>query len=226
MVAGISGSNFRVAWGTGRESESMLSGNAGIAVAVLSPGGVFLDKKEKKMVDTNHFHVSPAHAHLSVLKATALQHAIQLAGELAPCSGCSMAEGIRAPTQHHTTSRAAATMKMVHIDSAGPFQKSLGGSRYIVMFVDSASPFQRPYGARDKSASAILRVVKRFMADMGVLRAFRTDNGAEYTNSTFVHYCNGLGIRRKLTAPMHAAAERPSGERTLEDNQGGARGTT
>ena len=36
---------------------------------------------------------------------------------------------------------------------------------------------------------------------MGVPRAFRTNNGAEYTNLTFVDYCNGLRIRRKLTTP-------------------------
>ena len=69
------------------------------------------------------------------------------------------------------------------------------------MFVDSALRFQRPYGARDKSASAILGVVKCFVANMGVPQAFRTGNGAEYTNSTFVDYCKGLGIRRELTAP-------------------------
>ena len=66
----------------------MLSGNAGMAAAVLSPGGVFIiDKNKKKGVDINHFHVSLADAHSSVLKATALQHGIQLVGELAPCSG-------------------------------------------------------------------------------------------------------------------------------------------
>ena len=36
---------------------------------------------------------------------------------------------------------------------------------------------------------------------MGVPPAFRTDNGADYTNSTFVDYCNVLQIRRELTAP-------------------------
>ena len=66
--------------------------------------------------------------------------------------------------------------------------------------VDSASRFQRLYGARDKSAPAILGVVKRFVAGMGVTQAFRTDNGAEYTNPTFVYYCNGLGIRRERIA--------------------------
>ena len=69
------------------------------------------------------------------------------------------------------------------------------------MFVDSASRLQRPYGVREKSAAAIRSVVKRFVADMGVPRAFRTDKGTEYSNSMFVDFCNGLGIRREFTAP-------------------------
>ena len=112
-----------------------------------------------------------------------------------------MAKGIRAPTPHRITSQAAAPLDLVHIDTAGPFPESLGGSRYVVMFVDSAYRFQRPYGTRDTSASAILGVVQWFVADMGVPRAFRTDNGVEYTNSAFVEYCNSLQIRRELTAP-------------------------
>ena len=112
-----------------------------------------------------------------------------------------MAKGIRAPTPHHTTFRAVAPMDMVHIYTAGPFRESLGGSRYVVMFVYSASRFQRPHGTRDKSVSTIFGVVKRFVADMGVPRAFRTDNVAKYTNSTFVDYCNGLGIHHELTPP-------------------------
>ena len=199
-VIGISEERPCVAWETGRESESMLSGNAGMAAALFSPGSVFINTNMENVADINHFHVSLAQAHSSVLKATALQHGIQLVEELAPCSGCSMAKGIRAPTPHHTTSRAAAPVDMVHIDTAGPFQESLGGSRYVVMFVDSASRFQRPYRNRNESASVILGVVKRFVAGMGVPQAFRTDNGAEYTNSTFVDYCNGLRIRRELTA--------------------------
>ena len=183
------------------ESASVLSGGVGMAAAVLSPGGVFVNNKKTIVVDINHFHVSLVHAHSSVLKATARQHGIQLVGELAPCSGCSMAKGIRASTPHHATSRAAAPLDMVHIDTAGPFPESLGGSRYVVMFVDSASRFQRPYGTWDKSASAILGVVQRFVADMGLPRAFWTDNGTEYTNSEFVEYCNSIQIRRELTVP-------------------------
>ena len=57
---------------------------------------------------------------------------------------------------------------------------------------------KRPYGAREKSASAILTVVKRFVADMGIPRDFRTDNGTEYLNGMSVDYCKCLGIRREL----------------------------
>ena len=165
--------------------------------AALNPGMM----KHGRIVDINHLHVSLAHAHTSVLKATARQHGFRLTGELVSCSACSMAKGNRAPTPHHTTARAKRPMELVHIDTAGPFPASLGGSRYVVMFVDSASRLQRPYGTRDKSAATILAVVKRFIADMGVPRAFRSDNGAEYTNRSFVEFCNNLGIRRELTAP-------------------------
>ena len=47
MVAGISEKNPRIAWGTDRESELMLSANVGMAAAVLSPCGVFIENKKK-----------------------------------------------------------------------------------------------------------------------------------------------------------------------------------
>ena len=81
--------------------------------------------------------------------------------------------------------------------------------RFGRMFVDSVFRFQYPYGTRDKSASAILGVMQRFVADMGVPRAFWTDNGAEYTNSTFVDYCNSLRIRRDMTAPYRPQQKDP-----------------
>ena len=125
----------------GEKSASVSSGSDGMAAAVLSPGGLFINKNKKRVIDINHFHVSLAHAHSSVLKATAQQHGIQLVEELVPCLGCSMAKVIRASTPHRTTSRAEAPLDLVHIDTAGPFPESFGGSRYVVMFMDSASRF-------------------------------------------------------------------------------------
>ena len=144
-----------------------------------------------------------------MLKATVKQYGIRLTEELVSCSSCSRAKRHRAPTPHHATRRATQPLGLVYIDTAGPYTTSLGGSRYVVMFVDSASRLQRPYGVREKSAAAILSVVKRFVADMGVPRAFRTDNGTEYSNGVFVDFCNGLGIRREFTAPYMPQQNRP-----------------
>lgn len=92
----------------------------------------------------------------------------------------------RAPTPHHTTGRATRPLDLVKIDIAEPYLALPGGSRYVVTFLNSDSRLQRPYGTREKSASAILTVVKRFVADTGVLRAFHTDNGIEYSKGLFV----------------------------------------
>ena len=172
-------------------------GTPPLAATALIPGS----QKHGKEVDINHLHVSLAHAHASVLKATAKQHGILLTGELFSCSACSRAKGHRAPTPHHATRRATQRLGLVHNDTAGPYPTYLGVSRDVVIFVDSASRLQRPHGVREKSVATILSVVKRFVADMGFPRAFRTDNGTEYSNSMFVDFCNDLGIRREFTAP-------------------------
>ena len=45
--AGVGGKSSSVARGKGEESESVSSGNDGMAAAVLSPGGLFLNKNKK-----------------------------------------------------------------------------------------------------------------------------------------------------------------------------------
>ena len=102
---------------------------------------------------------------------------------------------------HHTMARARTPMELINIDTARPYPKSLGGSWFAILFVDRASHLQRYYGTWDKSAPIIVAVVKRFVTDMGIPIAFRTDDGSKYTNRIFVEYCYGLGIHVELTAP-------------------------
>ena len=92
--------------------------------AALNPGMM----KHGKVVDINHLHVSLAHAHASVLQATAKQHGFRLTGQLVSCSVCSMAKGNRAPTAHHTTARANRSMELIHIDTRA-LSRHLSGDR-------------------------------------------------------------------------------------------------
>ena len=61
-----------------------------LVAAALTPG----PQKHDKEVDINHLHVSLAHAHTSILKATAKEHGIRLTGELVSCSACSRAKRV------------------------------------------------------------------------------------------------------------------------------------
>ena len=142
------------------------------------------------------------------------------------CSACSMAKGNRAPTAHYTTARAERPMELIHIDTAGPFPASLGGSRYAIMFVDSASRLQHPYGTRDKRAAAILAVVKRLIADMGVPRSFRVWQRSRI-HEPFI--CGILQQPRYLTrvhGAVYDSTKRSRGEHTLESFQGRTCGTS
>ena len=113
-------------------------------------------------------------------------------------------------------------MKLIHVDTVGPYPESLGGSRYyVVMFVDSVSRLQRPYETQDKSVPAILAVVNRFVADMGVPSAFRAENGTEYTNRVFAEYCEGLGIHHELTAPYTPQQNGPKERALARKNNAG-----
>ena len=90
--------------------------------------------KHGKVVNINHLCVSLAHAHASVLQATARQHGFRLNEEPVSCSTCSRVKGNRAPTAYHTTARDKRPMELVHIDTTGPFPASHGGSLYVVIF--------------------------------------------------------------------------------------------
>ena len=185
------------------DKHTFLTGSVGAAESVLAPGNrPFTVGKPEKVVDIYHFHVSSGHQHERPLRQTTQQHGIILTGVLQPCGGCLEAKGIRAGTPRRTTSRAGRPMETVHIYLSVPYEASLGGSVYLIMFVDSASRWMRPYGMRRKCETTAY--VQKFLADMNEMgrpNCFRTDNAGEFISRDFVDYCDSAGIRREYTAP-------------------------
>ena len=118
------------------------------AAAVLAPGKrPFTVGKPAKVLDINHFHFS-GHLNERLLRETAQQHGITLTGVLQPCGECLAAKGVRGGVPRRTTSRAGRPMETGHIDLAGPYEASMGGSLYLIMFVDNTSRWMRPYGMK------------------------------------------------------------------------------
>ena len=125
-------------WGrssTGESPPFECSDGSKVAIAALTPSKL----KHAKVIDINDFHVSPAHAHASVMKATAEQHGVRLTKELVSCAACSMARGNRAPTPHHTTARAKRPMELVHISRGIAVRGDVCGQR-----ITSTAPVRHP----------------------------------------------------------------------------------
>ena len=169
------------------------------AASVIAPRSrPFSVGKAVRRIDNNIFHFYSGHPNERSLRETAKQKGVILTGVLQPCGGCLEAKGVRARVPPRTTSRARRPMETVHIDPAGPYEPSIGGSVYLIMFVDSASRWMRPYGMASKAETT--KYVQTFLADMngmGTPQCFRTDNGGEFTGRIYTDFCDSAGIRRE-----------------------------
>ena len=129
-------------------------GNVGMTVAaVLAPGKrPFTVGKPAKVLDINDFHFSSGPLNERLLGETAQQHGITLTGVLQSCGGCLEAKGVRGGVPRRTTLRAGRPMETAHTDLAGPYEASMGGSLYLIMFVDSCLLYTSP-SPRDQRGS-------------------------------------------------------------------------
>ncbi|CAN0301522.1 unnamed protein product, partial [Hapterophycus canaliculatus] len=63
---------------------------------------------------------------------TAKQQGLQLFGDLEGCEACLGVRMPRASVTPTTTTRSPKPLETVHMDVAGPYQSSVGTSRYLV----------------------------------------------------------------------------------------------
>ena len=130
-----------------------------------------------------NFCVSSGHVNERLSSETAQQHRMTLTGMLQPCGECLEAKGVQAGVPRETISRAGKPVETVHIDLAGPYEASVGGSVDLIMFVGSPSRRVRPHGMRNILETVI--IVRKFVADvnnMGWPHFLCTDNSGELTS--------------------------------------------
>ncbi|KAE8674175.1 hypothetical protein F3Y22_tig00111769pilonHSYRG00531 [Hibiscus syriacus] len=111
-----------------------------------------------------------------------------------------LSERVRFKTAKHTTQ---GILDYVHSDLWGPSTtSSLGGSRYYVTFIDDFSRKVWVYFLKQKSeVFEKFKLWKREVENQigRKIKCLRSDNGTEYTDSQFLHFCKEHGIKRHFT---------------------------
>ncbi|PIO76518.1 integrase core domain protein [Teladorsagia circumcincta] len=86
----------------------------------------------------------------------------------------------------------------VHADFAGP----LDGNFYLVI-VDAFSKWPEIIQMNSITTSATIRVLTKVFAQFGNPQTLITDNGTQFTSTTFANFCRRRGIKHVRSPPFH-----------------------
>lgn len=103
--------------------------------------------------------------------------------------------------------RARNKLELIHSDLCGPMsEQSWSGSRYFITFTDDFSRKSFVYFLKTKDQNTVLNVFIEFknlvenQSNLKIKR-FRSDNGSEYCNRSFMEYFQRHGIVHETTVP-------------------------
>ena len=120
------------------------------------------------------------------------------------CESCLVAKQRRAPFPAEASYRADKALQLLHGDLCGPISPAtFAGKNYFLLLVDEHPRYM--WFVLIKSKDEAVEAVKKIRAAVEVeqnlkVMALRTDRGGEFTSKNFAQFCEGLGIKRYLTA--------------------------
>ena len=116
------------------------------------------------------------------------------------CEECAIGKAHRQNRNTAPIPRKEKALDLVYSDVAGPMDTtSIGGMRYAISFIDSYSRYARVYFMKSKGES--LDQFKLFCSEEGFPKIIRSDNGGEYSNKLFFHFCISKCIKHEFTNP-------------------------
>jgi hypothetical protein len=122
------------------------------------------------------------------------------------CDGCIIRKQRRIPFPSKSSYRADEALELMHGDLCRPIKPAtLGGKTMFLLMVDDMSCYMWLILLSTKSDAA--RMIKQVQAQAEAecgkkLKVLCTDRGDEFTSSSFIDYCNNIGVQqRHLMAP-------------------------
>lgn len=167
-----------------------------------------------KTLTLQMWHERLGHQHVAYVRKFLRDRNIEFIDEDFDCDGCAYGKQHRLSFKSRTE-KSTACGEIIHGDLWGPYDKSIGGSEYFVVFKDDFSHMRFVYCLKNKSEVA--EKLKSFITfserQYGYkIKAFQSDQGTECDNAEVNNFLdeNGIQHRRSVvyTPEQNGSAER------------------
>ena len=155
-----------------------------------------------KTMDINEAHDVYGHACNSALRMTFQDLPCKLTGSMESCDGCARAKAQAKRVGKVATNPATKSGERLCLDTSGPFNKTINGSRYWIKLVDEYSTKSWDKFAKAKSdvPKFAEETITEILAKNVQVQYLRCDNAGEHL-TTLVEFCKKKGIKMEYTAP-------------------------
>ncbi|KAI2509133.1 PIF1-like helicase [Fragilaria crotonensis] len=130
------------------------------AEGIAKRGDETIENEKNEAMDINEAHRKFGHATEKVVRSLLKTLGIKPTGEWAVCDGCARAKATQKRTNKITTTEAEERGERLYMDTSGPYNETVAGSRYWFKIVDDKTRKSWDfYGAKK---SGIKRTFKNF----------------------------------------------------------------
>lgn len=98
-------------------------------------------------------------------------------------------------------------LEKVSVDLMGPLPMGRGGTHYILAILDVFSKYIKLYALKKATTRAILdRIERDYIPEVGKPETILTDNGTQFTSSSWMEYMKEKKIKTAFTSRYHPQA--------------------
>ena len=154
------------------------------------------------IIDINLAHILCGHMSEEVTKSLLKSCNVKWSGKFLPCPDCMKYKATAKKLGKFTKLTATKAGERIHIDTSGPFPKTLGGNIYWVKIKDQFSKYSHNIWVKRKSD--VPQVLVDFLDTLKgtgmVVRYLRLDNAGEHSD-VMKRICHVRGITLEYTSP-------------------------
>ncbi len=155
----------------------------------------------------NTWHKRLGHPNIQVLQQVARidGSGVVLRDSFSACGTCKINKSTQQDHPKNVSTDITRRLQVVSTDLIGPiFPAAIGGFNYMAKFTDHVSRLKAVYFIAKKSdaLSSLISYVQDMAIPLGLrVENLRSDNGGEYVNHDFQHYCKTTGIVQQFSSP-------------------------